>query len=89
MFALSGITSQPPGRPISRYAMGTLGDDSTALTQSTLDTATWQQKVLANQQMQLAQADKDHFQKWVQIAATASIPLFGAIWKLIFGTSRD
>lgn len=96
--AMGGLSSQPPGRPVSLFALGSLGavPDPSSLATSTFaqptvldpQTAAWQQQVLANQQLQLAQSDKQaekaRLQKWVQIAATASIPLFGAIWKLLF-----
>ena len=31
---------------------------------------------------------RDHQQKWVAIAVTASIPVFGMIWKAILGRRR-
>lgn len=96
---LSGITSQPPGRAVSAYALGSLGDDAPTsdlstptLAQPTVTdpaTVAYQQASLANQQTMIKQLQGDHLQKWVQIAVTASIPLFGAIWKLIFGAGRD
>lgn len=90
---MGGITSQPPGRPISTFALGSLGDDpattdlvTPTLAQPTIvdpQTAAWQQATLQNQQTMIRQLQGDRVQKWVQIAVTASIPLFGAIWKLL------
>lgn len=97
--ALGGLTSQPPGRPVSMFSLGSLGDDvpTTGLTTPTLaqptivdpQTAAWQQASLQNQQTMIRQLQGDRVQKWVQIAVTASIPLFGALWKLIFGAARE
>ena len=88
--AMGGLTSQPPGRPISVFALGSLGDvpdgsslATPTLAQPTIDN-TWQQQMLAGQQAMLKQLQGDRLQKWVQIGVTASIPLFGAIWKMIF-----
>lgn len=82
------------GPPDWYRAMGSLGDDApspTTLSTPTItdSTAQWQGAVLANQQAMLKQLQGDHLQKWVQIAVTASIPLFGAIWKLIFGAAKE
>jgi len=78
-----------PGRSIvpSWYQamQGTsLGDD-------TLDAqkadAQWRAEMLDGQRQLIAAqkvwAQGDEFQKWVQIGVTASIPLFGALWRVL------
>lgn len=89
---MGGITSQPPGRSVSAYALGSLGDDAPT---SDLSTPTLAQPTVVDPQTRAWQAEMldqlkgDKTQKWIQIAVTASIPLFGAIWKMIFGAGRD
>lgn len=60
--------------------LGSLGDDTLAAT-------TVQQQQLEAQQQTLAaiqkQAEGDRFQKWIQIGVTASIPVFGALWRAL------
>lgn len=52
----------------------------------------WNAQMLATTQQQFAyiqqQVQRDRNQKWIGIAATASIPLFGMIWKMILGRRR-
>jgi hypothetical protein len=47
----------------------------------------WKADMLSGQRSLIAAqktwAEGDHFQKWVQIAVTASIPLFGAAWRAL------
>lgn len=87
--ALEGVTSQPPGRTVSRRVLGSLGDDAppTTLSQPTLTdpaTAAWQQKVIAQLEAGVKTMQTAELQKWLQIVATISIPLSAAIWKAIF-----
>ena len=75
------LTSPPPTNGV----VGTLAQPT--LTQSIEpDPATlqWQTNVLAQLQAGVATLQKAELQKWLQIAATVSIPLFTAIWKIIF-----
>ena len=75
--------------PMGDDVAATTAAPGTTLAQDTYDIAT---KSLAVQQNQLAwlQAAEERakFQKWVQIAATLSIPLAGAVWRLILGRRR-
>lgn len=74
-------------------AMGSLGDDTLAAsgtTASTADsTAQFQTQMLASQQdlFTLAKTTSSTLttQRWLQIAATLSIPLAGLVWKWILG----
>lgn len=74
----------------ARRALGDVSS-STAADGSTLASDT-QQQLLLTAQNQLAwlkgAEDRAKFQKWVQIGVTASIPLFGAVWKFILGKRR-
>lgn len=74
------VASPPVVTPTNPVVVGTLS-------QPTLpDPATvqWQANVLAQLQAGVATLQKAELQKWLQIAATLSIPLAGAIWKMIF-----
>lgn len=92
--ALSGVSTAIPvhWRPrVAFGALGSLGDDTTGaatITAPTIgpDPATlqWQANVLGQLQAGVATLRKAELQKWLQIAATLSIPLAGAIWKMIF-----
>lgn len=82
----------------ARRARLPMGDDVAAVTPtdgSTLasETTDLNRKMLATQQNTLAwlQAAESRakLQKWVQIAATLSIPLAGAIWRVILGRRRS
>ena len=94
--AMGSISSQPPGQRVRtmprvrQNTLGSLGDDApagTTLSQPTVtDPATlaWQANVLARLDAGVATMQKAELQKWLQIAATVSIPLAAAIWKMIF-----
>jgi hypothetical protein len=91
---MGSITSQPPGPRIYRIrqprTLGSLGDDAggaTTLSQPTLtDPATvqWQANVLAQLQAGVRTMQTAELQKWLQIAATLTIPVAAAVWKAIF-----
>jgi hypothetical protein len=90
--ALSGSSTVIPRYHRQRASLGSLGDDtsgagSTTLSQPTLVdpvTLQWQGNVLAQLQAGVATLKKAELQKWLQIAATLSIPLAAAVWKMIF-----
>lgn len=96
--SMGGLTSQPPSsrvyqvRPAS--SLGSLGDDAggaTTLSAPTIGdpaTAQWQANVLSQLSAGVATMQKAELQKWLQIAATISIPVFAAIWKMIFKSGR-
>lgn len=72
----------------SRYAArAPLGDDTASLSQED-----WQKQMLTTSQQQLVflrqQESRQRLQKWVSIGVTASIPVFGMIWKAILGRRR-
>lgn len=83
----------PPRTRAQARAMGSLGDDTLAAsgtTASTADsTAQFQTQMLASQQdlFTLAKTTSSTLttQRWLQIAATLSIPLAGLVWKWILG----
>jgi len=83
--AMGGVQSRPTGARIQRADLGSLGDDSlstpTVGDQMAQATAKWQQDVLASLQRG---ADTLTLQRWLQIAATLSIPLAAAVWKAIW-----
>jgi hypothetical protein len=71
----------------STLSQPTLTDPATALSQPTLTdpaTAQWQASVLTQLQSGVDTLRKAELQKWLQIAATLSIPLAGVVWKWIF-----
>jgi len=88
--ALSGVSTMVPRyRPV--VYLGSLGDDTSdagsTLSQPTLTdpaTAQWQASVLTQLQSGVDTLRKAELQKWLQIAATLSIPLAGVVWKWIF-----
>jgi hypothetical protein len=94
--ALSGVSTMFPVHWKPRVpfgAMGSLGDDTSGaatITSPTLtvtappETLQWQANVLSQLQAGVATLQKAELQKWLQIAATLSIPVAGAIWKMIF-----
>jgi hypothetical protein len=91
--ALSGVSTSFPTVRRLRVPLGSLGDDTTGaatITTPTLtvttppDTLQWQANVLSQLQAGVATLQKAELQKWLQIAATLSIPLATAIWKMIF-----
>lgn len=67
-----------------------LGDDTQTAGATTLTdgVAQWQQSMLSTTQQiadaQTAMAQKDRWIRYLQIAATLSIPLAAAVWKMIF-----
>lgn len=74
------------GRPRRAMALGSLGDDTLSATDATTQ---FQTNLLASQQslLQLAKTTSSTLttQRWLQIAATLSIPVAGVIWKWILG----
>lgn len=93
--AMGGIASRPPGRRVSRRmaSLGSLGDDApggSTLSQPTVSDPTfqWQADVLGQLRAGVSTMQKAELQKWLQIAATVSIPVFAAIWKAIFRSGR-
>lgn len=84
--ALSGIAVRSTLGPRGRRTFGGLGDDTAV----ELTPAQYQQAQLAELKnigaWQQRWVEKDEMQRWIQIAATVSIPLSAAIWRLIFGT---
>jgi hypothetical protein len=91
--AIGGISSQPRGRRLARgtaYTLGSLGDDAPApdtLSNPTIPDPTanaeWQAKVITQLEAGVKTMQTAELQKWLQIVATVSIPLAGAIWSLI------
>jgi hypothetical protein len=96
---LSGVSTSFPlmRRPRVPFGLGSLGDDATpppiptptnpVVSVPTLpDPATlqWQANVMGQLQAGVATLQKAELQKWLQIAATLSIPLATFIWKWIF-----
>lgn len=85
---MSGVTSQPPRGRVARNALGlhgtSLGDDTLSAAASE---AQWKADMLGGQQQLIAAqkqwAEGDKLQKWIQIGVTASIPVFGAIWRML------
>jgi hypothetical protein len=78
----------------TRNTLGSLGDDPIPAT--TLDTPTvtdptqqWQDQVLSQLQSGVAVLKAGELQKWLQIAATLSIPLAAAVWRAILGRRRS
>lgn len=87
--AMGGVQSRPTGprarRAVFTGQLGSLGADTLAeptildpLAQATRE---WQDKVLA---ILKQGADTMELQKWLQIAATLSIPLAAAAWRAIW-----
>lgn len=78
--ALSGLQSQPAGGRVFRGSLGSLGDD-------TLETRNFQQELLqqtkAIQEHELARIRKEEIRGYLQIAATLSIPVMAAVWKML------
>lgn len=91
--AMGSIASQPPSRRFARgtpYMLGSLGDDAPApntLSNPTIAdptaNAAWQADVLNQLKAGVKTMQTAELQKWLQIIATVSIPLAGAIWSLI------
>lgn len=88
--ALGGVSSQPPGRRISIYALQPFGDvttDPAMVTTPTLTDPQWAKDLVASQREMTAWQAKwvteDKFRRYIQIAATLSIPLAAAIWRAI------
>lgn len=94
--AMEGLSSQPPGRKVSRSmpVLGSLGADPSSGT--TLSTPTlvdpflqWQADVLAQLRAGVDTLRTAEVQKWLQIAATLSIPLAAAVWRMVFKKGVD
>jgi hypothetical protein len=83
--SMGGLQSRPTGQRIQRADLGSLGDDTlstpTVVDQFAISTAKWQQDVLNSLQRG---ADTLTLQRWLQIAATLSIPVAAAIWKALW-----
>lgn len=80
-------------RRLPPLVLGSLGDDAppgNTLANPTVSdpTAVWQGKVLSQLEAGVKTLQTAELQKWLQIAATLSIPLAGAIWNLIFKGAR-
>jgi hypothetical protein len=93
---MGSIVSQPTSQPVSRLAvqLGSLGDDAapgTTLSDPTIadPTSVWQDNVLAQLAAGVKTLQMAEMQKWLQIAATLSIPLAAAVWKMIFKRGAD
>jgi hypothetical protein len=90
--AMGGLASQPPGRRVARRmpALGSLGTDDpnagTTLSTPTITdpTVQWQADVLTQLRSGVDTLRTAELQKWLQIAATLSIPLAAAVWRMIF-----
>lgn len=94
--SMGSIVSQPMAPPVSRFAvqLGSLGDDAapgTTLSSPTLTdpTEVWQNNVLTQLSAGVKTLQMAEMQKWLQIAATLSIPLAAAVWKMIFKRGAD
>lgn len=91
--ALSGVSTRLPTRPVVKAVyLGSLGDDPPAdntLSDPTLSTVQWQADVLTQLRSGVATLRQAELQKWLQIAATLSIPLAAAIWRVIFRRGAD
>jgi hypothetical protein len=82
-------TRLPTQQVVKAVYMGSLGDDSggdNTLSQPTITDRTfqWQANVLAQLQAGVTAMKHAELQKWLQIAATLSIPLAAAIWRAVF-----
>jgi hypothetical protein len=82
--AMGGVQSRPVGRRIPRgrlAELGSLGDSSVGADPLSQTTAEWQQSMLDALNRG---ADTLTLQRWLQIAATLSIPLAAAIWNALW-----
>lgn len=74
----------------SSYAFAGLGDEAPAAEMTELE---WRARMLAaqttNTEWTARWVKRDEMQRWIQIAATLSIPLAAAVWRAIFGRRGD
>lgn len=75
-----------------RRRLGVMGSLSgTSLGDDTAD-STWRDSVLSELQRASVVEDQrrqeEKRQRWIQIAVTASIPLFGVLWRAILGKRK-
>ncbi len=93
--AMGGVSTQLPARRVVTSVMlGSLGDDQPSPTTLSTPTITdptlvWQADVLGQLRAGVATMRMAELQKWLQIAATLSIPLAAAIWRVIFRRGAD
>lgn len=96
--AMGSVASQPPrGRlPRRKRSLGSLGGDegtggNTLSTPTLTDPATvqWQNDVIGQLRAGVLTMQTAELQKWLQIAATLSIPLAAAVWRMIFKKGAD
>ncbi len=77
-------------RPLGR-GLGSLGDDSPTAPMG--DMASQQlaelRRISEFQRQWVAAVEGEKLQKWIQIGVTASIPLFAALWRIIFKTGSS
>jgi hypothetical protein len=93
--AMEGVSTRFATPPVPRalLGLGSLGDEPVAPTTLSQPTLQWQEDVLA--QLRTGVATLQHgertaeLQKWLQIAATLSIPLAAAVWRMIFKRGAD
>lgn len=92
--AIGSLTSQPPGRRVSRRmpGLGSLGADEpsgSTLSNPTITDPTllWQNDVLSQLRDGVQTLQKAELQKWLQIVATVTIPVAAALWNLILKKS--
>lgn len=71
-------------RRLPALVLGSLGDDTLSTPTITDPTAQWQQNVLAQLQAGVDTLKMAETQKWLQIAATVSIPVMGFLWAKVF-----
>ncbi len=71
-------------RRLPSLVLGSLGDDTLSQPTITDPTGQWQQQVLTQLQQGVDTLKAAELQKWMQIAATVSIPVMGFLWKAVF-----
>lgn len=88
--AMGGVSTQLRSpRVTTQVYLGSLGDAApgdTTLSEPTVadPSLQWQASVLARLDAGVATLQRAELQKWLQIAATLSIPLAAAIWRAVF-----
>jgi hypothetical protein len=95
--AMEGVSTRMPRPRVWRAlpSLGSLGngetDGGTTLSTPTITDPTfqWQADVLAQLRAGVKTLQTAELQKWLQVAATLSIPLAAAIWRVIFRRGAD